>query len=223
MKKNLFALPVLCLGASMLAQAQGAAPTKIGIIHVQAAILGTKEGQKAAADVNTKFAPKQAELEKKKNSIDALEDQLRKGQATLSEDNKNKLMRDIDTGKKSLQRDSEDAQADLEQEENKVYNELGSKLYAVVDKYARDNGFAMIIDVSPQTQPVFWAADAINITKDVIELYDKANPVTTSAAPGAAPSSKPAATGAAAPRPSAPAATTPRPGPAPAPAAPRKQ
>lgn len=211
MNKNFIVLPALLLGIAVVANAQTAAPTKIGIIHAQAAILGTKDGQKAAADVNAKFAPKQAELEKTKSSIEAKEDQLRKGQATLSEDNKTKLMRDIDQGKKALQRDSEDAQADLEQEENKVYNELGSKLYAVVDKYAKENGFALIVDVSPQTQPVFWAADAVNITNEIVKLYDKAYP--EGSAPPSTTSKGPAA----------PTARPTVPPPAAAPAAPKKQ
>lgn len=206
MTKNLFAFPAFLLGASLAAQAQSATPAKIGIIHVQAAILGTKDGQKAAADVNARFAPKQAELEKKKALIEALEEQLRKQSATLSDDARVKLTRDIDNGKKSLTRDSEDAEADLQQEESKVYNELGSKLYAIVDKYAKENGFALIIDVSPQTQPVFWAADAINVTNDIIALYDKANPSAGAAAPAAAPAGRPST---AAPRPAAPAPATP--------------
>jgi outer membrane protein len=212
LNKNFIVLPAFLLGIAVVANAQTAAPARIGIIHAQAAILGTKDGQKAAADVNTKFAPRQAELEKKKSSIEAKEDQLRKGQATLSEDNKTTLMRDIDQGKKALQRDSEDAQADLEQEENKVYNELGSKLYAVVDKYAKENGFALIVDVSPQTQPVFWAADAVNITNEIVKLYDKAYPEGSSAAPST--TSK---------GPVAPTARPTAPPPAAAPAAPKKQ
>ena len=214
MTKNLFAVPAFVMSLAFVAQAQGATPMKIGIIHVQSAILSTKDGQKAAADVNTKFAPKQAELEKKKSSIDGLEEQLRKGSATMSDDARNKLTRDIDSGKKSLQRDSEDAQADLEQEENKVYNQLGQKLYAIVDKYARDNGFAMIIDVSQQTQPVFWAADAANITKEIVELYDKANPGTAAAPAVTGSAPKPPAgapaTGVPAPRPSTTPAVAPK-------------
>lgn len=194
MKQNLFVLPALLLGATLLVQAQSAAPTKIGIIHVQAAILGTKDGQKAAAELNAKIAPKKGELEKKQASIDAMKDQLQKGSATLSEEAKNKLIRDIDSATTKLNRDSQDAQADVEEEENKIFNELGSKLYAVVEKFAKDNGYAMIVDVSGQQQPVWWASDAINITTEVVALYDKANPGSGSAAaPAPAPSARPAA------------------------------
>ena len=45
------------------------APSKVGIIHIQHAILSTKDGQKALADLQARFGPKKAELEKKQNAI----------------------------------------------------------------------------------------------------------------------------------------------------------
>jgi outer membrane protein len=56
---------------------------------------------------------------------------------------------------------------------------------AVIDKYATDNGFAIIIDVSSQQSPVLYAATSIDITREVVGLYDKN-------APGAAPAAAPA-------------------------------
>jgi outer membrane protein len=210
LKKNLFVLSALLLAPAILVHAQAAAPVKIGIIHVQAAILGTKDGQKAAADLNAKIAPKKGELEKKQAAIEALQEQLRKGTATMSEDAKNKIMRDIDTNTKALNRANEDAQADIEQEENKIFNELGAKLYAIVEKYAKDNGFSMILDVSAQQQPVWWASDSINITTEVVALYDKANPG-GGAGSAAAPAPRPAAPAAPITRPAAPPAAAPAP------------
>ena len=67
MKKNLVILSVLVLGVAALAQAQGQVPTKIAIIHVQNAILSTKDGQKAATDLQATVSPRQQDLEKKRN------------------------------------------------------------------------------------------------------------------------------------------------------------
>lgn len=189
MKKSMIVLPALALTAALLAHAQagGAAPSKVGIIQIQNAILSTKDGQKALGDLQSKFNPKKAELEKKQNSIAALQDQLRKGSATMSEDAKQKLMRDIDQNTKSLNRDTEDAQAEVEQAENKIMQDLGARIMAVIDKYARDNGFALILDVSNPQTPVVFAASTIDITRDIIDLYDKNAPAATSAAPAAAP------------------------------------
>ncbi|MBV9743431.1 MAG: OmpH family outer membrane protein [Acidobacteriia bacterium] len=207
MKTSQFVYTALILAAATLAHAQAAATTKIGIIHVQAAILSTKEGKKAGEELNAKFSQRKADLEKKQANIDQLKDQLQKGSATMSDEAKNKLMRQIDGETTSLKRATEDAQADVEQEEGKIINELGAKLYAIVEKYAKENGYSMIIDVSGQQQPVWWASDSINITNEVIGLYDKANPggATSSATKPTAPTSAPPA------RPAVPSAPPPAP------------
>ncbi|MGA2594995.1 MAG: OmpH family outer membrane protein, partial [Bryobacteraceae bacterium] len=90
MTKNHVVFPALVLGAAMLAHAQTGAPaqTKVGIIHIQNAIISTKDGQKAAADLTSKFAPKKADLEKKNSLVAQLQDQLRKGSNTMSEEAK---------------------------------------------------------------------------------------------------------------------------------------
>jgi outer membrane protein len=188
LKKNYIILPAIALGAAMLAPAQtGTTPqTKVGIIHIQNAIISTKDGQKAAAELTTRFAPKKADLEKKQSSVAQLQDQLRKGSNTMSEEAKEKLMREIDQNTKALNRESEDDQAELDQEQNKIMQELGQRIMTVIDKYAKDNGYALILDVSSQQTPVLYATNSIDITQDIIALYDKnAPPPGSSPAPGA--------------------------------------
>ena len=175
MKKNFVVFPALALGFAALANAQ-AVPTKVAIIHVQNAILSTKDGQKAAADLQSTFAPKKADLDKKQQDIAALQDQLKKGQTTMSEDAKTKLMRDIDSGTTRLNRETQDAQADLDEAQGKLMQELGNKMMAVVEKYATQNGFALVLDVSNPQTPVLWAASAVDITNDIVKLYDQAYP-----------------------------------------------
>jgi outer membrane protein len=201
LKKSTFVLPALALTTALLAHAQTAASTKVGIIQLQQAILATKDGQKAVNDLRARFEPKRTELEKKQANIASMQDQLRKGSATMSEDAKNKLVRDIDQATKSLNRDTEDAQAEVEQAENKIMQELGGRIMAVVDKYAKDNGYGLILDVSNPQAPVVFAASSIDITREVIDLYDKNAPAATTSAPAAAPpaAAKPAAPPAAKP------------------------
>ena len=196
MNKTFAVLPALAMGMAALstAQAQPAA-SKIGIIHVQNAILSTKDGQKAASDLQTRFAPKKADLDKKQAAIAALQDQFRKGGATMSDDAKTKLTREIDSNTKSLNRETEDAQAELDQEQGKVMQELGQKMMSVLDKYAKDNGFSVILDVSNPQTPVLWASNTVDITNEIVVLYDKAN--AAGATTTAAPSSKPPAAAAA--------------------------
>lgn len=184
MNKISVALPAVVLGFAALAYGQAQTPAKIGIIHVQNAILSTKDGQKAASELQTRFAPKKAELDKKQSTISALQDQYRKGSATMSDEAKQKLMRDIDQSNKALTRETEDAQAELDTEQGKLMQDLGQKMMAVLDKYAKDNGFAVILDVSNPQTPVLWASNGVDITNDIVALYDKSS---ASAAPASAP------------------------------------
>ena len=81
-------------------------------------------------------------------------------------------------------------------------------MMVVIDKYARDNGYTLILDVSSPQTPVLYASNTIDITKDIIELYDKAS----ASAPAPAPAKPAAAPAPLAPKPAA----TPAPAPAPA-------
>jgi outer membrane protein len=172
----------------------GAQPAKVGVINMQAAMIQSKDGQKAAALMQTKFAPKQAELEKKHQDIVALQEQLRKGQNTISEENKQKLMRDIELKNTSLKRETEDANADLEGEQQKITGELGGRIMSVLNKYSTENGFALVLDVGNQQTPVMFASNAINLTGEIVALFDKSSPGSGApAAPTQAPASpKPA-------------------------------
>src|SRR5271156_4736121 len=85
----------LVLAAAMFAQAQ-VATGKIAVISMQGAIVNTKEGQKAAAELEAKATPRRRELETKQNEIKALQDQLQKGQNTLSDATKIELQRNIE-------------------------------------------------------------------------------------------------------------------------------
>ena len=189
-------LPAMLAGAALTLPAQ--APNKIASIHLQNAIIGTRDGQKAAKELETKFMPKRQEIEKRQGEIQALQQQLRASSNTASEEQKNKLMRDIDVKQKALQRDGEDASAELDQEQQKLFQEIGGKVMAVIDKYATDNAFAVVIDVSAQSSPILYASTAVDITRQVVETYDKNAPASNAVPPAAV---KPAAPKPAAPKP----------------------
>jgi outer membrane protein len=184
---------VLCLAASAFAQA---APSKVGVISVQGAIVGTKDGQKASQELQAKFAPKKKDLDGRTAEVTQMEDQLRKGGALMSEDKRTQLERDIDEKKRRLQRDAQDAEEEFTGEQQKSLGSLGQRMMAVIEKYAKDNGYSMILDVSNPNTPVLYASSGIDITQDIVALYDKTStnggPATTPAPAGAP---KPAAPG----------------------------
>jgi outer membrane protein len=192
-KNQILALPCLALFAAAIAGAQGPPPTKVGVIQVQAALTGTKDGQKAVAEFQSKMAPKQKEMERKRGEIQELQDKLSKGGNAMAQAAKDELARNIDTKTKSYNRDMEDAQAEFQGEERKMLEELSGKMQVVIEKYAQANNYTVLLDVSNQNTNVIWISTAIDVTKDIIDLYDKMNPGGPATKPTGAPVTKPAA------------------------------
>ncbi|MGA3201969.1 MAG: OmpH family outer membrane protein [Bryobacteraceae bacterium] len=198
MKHRIIALPLLALFAASFAGAQ--TPTKVGVIQIQTALVSTKDGQKAVAELEGRMAPRQKEMERKRSEIQELQDKLSKGGNAMAQGAKDDLARSIDQKTKSYNRDMEDARAELEQEQRKLLEELSGKMQVVIDKFALANGYAILLDVSNQATNVLYVATGVDITKDVIEMYDKTTASAPTSAKPAAPATKPAT-------PAAPAAT----------------
>src|SRR5580704_8445758 len=203
------AFSTLALSFTALALVSGVASAqtaqKFGVINMQEALLSTKDGQKAVAELKAKFAPKEQEFQKRQAELAAKQEQYRKTENTISEEAKATLARDIDAITKNLTRDTDDARQDVEQEQQRVLNELGQKMMQVIQKYSTEKSLTMVFDVSGQPNNIMFASNTIDITRDIIAMYDSAPP--TTAVPGA--KTAPTTTSApktTAPRPAAPAA-----------------
>ena len=61
---------------------------KFGVIDMQQALLSTKDGQKAVAELKAKFAPKEQEFQKRQADLQAKQEQYRKTENTISDEAK---------------------------------------------------------------------------------------------------------------------------------------
>ncbi|HEU4413685.1 MAG TPA: OmpH family outer membrane protein [Candidatus Angelobacter sp.] len=211
------ALSTAMLGQAAAAPATSAAnagpvATKIGVVHIQDAIVATEEGKKEFDALQQKFSPKQAELKTLNDDVENMKKQLQAQGDKLNEDERATRTKTIADKQKTLQRNYEDAQAEFQQAEQEVVNRIGGKMLKVLEKYAKNNGYSIVLDVSnPQTSPVLWATQGTVITKELVDAYNLENPVS-----GSAPAAKPAGAGATRPaapaaKPAAPAATPKKP------------
>jgi outer membrane protein len=173
--------------AAKNAAPDAAAPSKLGVINVQVAITSTSEGKQASAELQSQFAPRQTELDNLRKQVEDIQTRLRTGASTLSDEEKQRLAREGDQLTRSFQRKQQDLQDDGNEAQREVVDRIGRKMLDVVDKYSRENGLAVVIDTSSQNTPVVYAANQVDITQDIIRLYDQAYPVKNT------PAQKPAA------------------------------
>ena len=185
-------------GASAL-RAQSAAPgsatgTKIGVISVRQAIAGTAEGKQAGAELQSQFAARQSELEGLNKQINDLRQRLDAG-SKLSPEEQTRLQREGEVKARQLQRKQDEYQEDVNAAQADVFDRIGRKMIDVLDRYARENGYVAILDSSAQNTPILFASTNIDVTQDIVRLYDQAYPVKGGAAATtpARPAQKPAA------------------------------
>jgi outer membrane protein len=205
-------LAVLALAASFIvpaswAQSSGTAAAagglKVGVINVQIAITSTSEGKQAAAELQSQFAPRQSELDGLRRQIEDIQTRLRTGSSTLSDDEKARLSREGDQMTRTFQRKQQDSQDDFNEAQREVVDRIGRKMIDVLDKYSKENGYGVIFDTSAQNTPVVYAANQIDVTQEIIRLFDQNYPVKAGA-------SKPAPGKSAAPKPATPAQPKPQ-------------
>ena len=189
------------------AVAPQAVPAKVALVNFEQVVLASNEGQVVTLNTQKKFEPKKIEIEKLNADVDAKNKALQAAPATLPDEERAKRLREIDTLQKQLNRDAEDAQTAYNTEWQEALSGVAQKIAAGMKKYAADNGYTILLDVSSQQSNVLWALPSTDISQAVVDMYNKQSGI--AAPPPQAPraaGARPA--GSAAPRP---AGTTPRP------------
>jgi outer membrane protein len=193
---------VCAFGASVLraqAAAQGTAG-KVAVINVRQAIASTSEGKQAGAELQSQFAPRQSELEGLNKQINDLRQRIDAGTGKISQEEQTRLQREGEAKARALQRKQDEYQEDVNAAQADVFDRIGRKMIDVLDRYARENGYVVVLDSSAQNTPILFASTNVDVTQDIVRLYDQAYPVkggapasTTPARPAQKPAAQPPA------------------------------
>src|ERR1700722_1203353 len=184
--------------------------SKIGTINIEQAVVGTNEGQRDFEALRKKLEPKQNELKGQNDELEKRQKQLQTQGDKLNEDARASLVKQIETKKKSFDRQVQDAQEDAQNQQKEIFQRILQKMAPVIVKHAQEGGFAMIVDTSnpwPQSPVLWYDGEKSDITKAVVDLYNTQSGVAAPATPGAA--TKPAAPKPTTPKPAAPKSTEP--------------
>jgi outer membrane protein len=150
----------------------GPAGTKLGVINIEQAILMTNEGQRDFGTLQKKFEPKRTELENLNKELETMRNDLTAQGDKLNEAARATRTQQIERKQKDFQRNYEDAQQDFQAQQTEVVNRIGEKMLNVIDTYAKNNGYAVIMDVSRPQTPVLWVGPTVNITREIVDAYN---------------------------------------------------
>lgn len=173
---GVIALPLVPAIWSQVGSTGAPAPSKVGTISLQAAIVSTAEGKQASAELQTHFAARSTELQNLQKQIKDIQAKLQSSQQVLSEGERGRLQREGERLSGTLQRKQQYFQEDLNAAQQDMMNNIGPKLAEVLSKYSKENGYSVIVDTSSQQTPVVYGAPQVDVTEEITKLYDQSHP-----------------------------------------------
>jgi outer membrane protein len=180
------------LGAQAAPAAGSAIAGKVGVLNVRQAIVATSEGKQASAELAGQFTSRQSELEGLNKQINDIRQRLQTGDGKLSAEEAGRLQRQGEALQKQITRKQEDYQEDVNAAQQEVIDRIGRKMMDVLDRYARENAYVAIFDSSAQGAPIY-ISNGIDVTADIVKLYDQAYPAKAATTPAKPAAAKPAA------------------------------
>jgi len=204
MKKTFVAGLLVALATAGVATAQEAAKApRVGVVDMARVSAESLLGKSYAAqleklqnDISAEATKKQTELGKMDAAVKALQDELEKQGAVLSQEAREKKQQEIVRKGRERQAFLEDGQAEINRmreraqgQAQSINNEFQLKVRPLVEQVAKDKGYDMVLDA----QVAYTINKDFDITRDVIVKADeveKAKP-TAAAAPAPAPPATP--------------------------------
>jgi outer membrane protein len=173
-------LGAACLLGTTAAWAQTTASdsgNKVAVISMRLAIGTSAEGRQAILEMQTRFTPRQQELELLSKQLSNLQQKLNAGQSTFTEEEKDDLNAQVTRVTQELNRKKSQYQEDLTAAQEEFVKHIGRKVVDVLRHYAQENGYVAVLDSSAQNSPILYASKNIDITPAIVKLYDTTYPV----------------------------------------------
>jgi outer membrane protein len=151
--------------------------------------------EKLQNDINAEATKKQTELGKMDAAVKALQDELEKQGAVLSQEARDRKQQEIVRKGRERQAFLEDGQAEInrmreraQQQAQSINNEFQLKVRPLVEQVAKDKGYDLVLDA----QVAYTINKDFDITRDVIVKADEAEKAKPAASALPAPATPPA-------------------------------
>lgn len=166
-------LVLACVGwAGSAAFAQGVQDLKIGVINLNRALNESAAGERSKKILLSAKSQKENELRAKEEELKKLREEMQ-GNIMLTKEARDRKEQDLRERERQLRREVQKAQQELQEQERKLTESIFVELRTVMETYAKDKGFDLILEENASQVILFHKVPFIDITDDVIERYNK--------------------------------------------------
>ena len=165
----------LTLGLFVVFAAVPATAGKIGFLNGDRVVTTVQEGKSLLQDLDSWAKPRRDQLAQLQEQVAALNQRAAAQRATASADALAQLERELVQSQRELEDKARAFNRELTARRDKIIADVGAKIGTLATEYAEANGFDVIFLLGEQ--PVAYFATSLEITDDIIRLYDERHPV----------------------------------------------
>jgi len=136
---------------------------KVGFVNVARVLDKAPQAEEARERIEREFGPKDRVLLSQQRELRALEDQLLRDGATMSESERLQLEQEIRTQRREIRRAQEEFREELNLRRSQELSKLQRKVLEVIQELARSENYDLVV-----SDGVVFAGERIDITDKVI-------------------------------------------------------
>ena len=159
MKKNIALLLFLIFNVSIVS-----AEVKIGFVEIQKILKGAPQTVLANKKLEKEFTKRTAKLKKSVKKINVKEKQFNKDRMTLSESDRAKKQREIQSLKIEAQRTERELREDVDIRRREEIAKVQKQVNKAVEKVAKEQNYDLVL-----YQGVAYAGKSVDITNTIIK------------------------------------------------------
>lgn len=160
-------LPLLCVFAVLLPGVALASDIKIGFVNIKRVLEESVQATSANERLEKEFAPKDRALMTQQKELRALEDQLVRDGAVMTEDQRFRLEADISGLRREVRRSQVEFQEEFNLRRNQELSKLQRQVRQVIQDLSKAEGYDLVV-----SDVVLYASPGIDITDAVLLRLD---------------------------------------------------
>ena len=185
--------------AQASAPSAGAGSIRIGVINVERLVQESALGKEAFNRVKKINDAKKDEGDKLQKELRDLEQKLADQGSALADDKRETLQKSYQEKAIAFKRFQDDASRELDTAQKKELGDLERRVFPVINQVGKEKGYTLIFNKFQAG--LLYADDAVDLTDDVLKVFNTTVAVPASAKPAAGPGTNPAPSSAKPPAP----------------------
>lgn len=166
---------VVSLGMFLLISSPlyGADHTKIGYVISPKILTETVAGKDFISLVENLQERKKQEIKHEIEALSELESEIRNKKMFLNADAKEELLEEIMEKEKKIKRMREDSIAEIKKAEKNGMRKINKEATEIISKIGEAEKYDLIIDINSRANNTIYINPELDITDQVIEMYDQ--------------------------------------------------